>query len=231
MPRAPSAAAEDYSGLGLCLGGSEERQQPRPLHRIAHTLGPWLQSRPCSLGLASGWGAHVLGWHSLTSAGGGEQQVIGLAFRAAATQVALRDPHGQGLCTGHSCLSHVFRSILEASCAGSAQCGLGSLDIAQVQAAGELGSHQCPPHSYCCQRYPLSCCISSPEPQHCAFPGAPQPCALVHRALCKARLVTRVRDGHSPLSVGRTRVWGGVVRKRAHSRPGQIWSPGKKGIG
>lgn len=124
MPRAPSGAAEDYSGLGLCPGGGRERQQPCPLHWSAHTLGPWLQSRPCSLGLASGWGARVLGWHSLMSAGGREQQVTGLAFWAAATQGALRDPHGQGLCAGHSCLSHMFRSVLEASCAGSAQCGL-----------------------------------------------------------------------------------------------------------
>lgn len=75
MPRPPSAAAEDYSGLGLCLGGSEERQQPRPLHRSAHTLGPWLQSRPCSLGLASGWGARVLGWHSLTPAWAGSSRL------------------------------------------------------------------------------------------------------------------------------------------------------------
>lgn len=85
-----------------------------------HKLGSWLQSRPCSLGLASGWVARVLGWHSLTSAGGGEQQVTGLAFWAAVAQGALRDPCGQGLHAGHSRLSHVFRSILEASCAGSA---------------------------------------------------------------------------------------------------------------
>lgn len=41
---------------------------PVPPERT-HKLGSWLQSRPCSLGLASGWGARVLGWHSLTSTG------------------------------------------------------------------------------------------------------------------------------------------------------------------
>lgn len=44
----------------------------------------------------------------------------------------------------------------------------------------------------------------------------------------------QVRDGHSPLSVRRTRVWGRVVRKREYSWdpcPSQTWSPGKKGIG
>lgn len=132
--------------MGLRLGEGRERQQPCPPHRSAHTLGSWLQSRPCSLGLASGWVACVLGWHSLTSAGGREQQVTGLAFWAAVAQGALRDPCGQGLHAGHSHLSHVFRSILEASCTGSTRCGLGSLDIAQVQAAGEPSSHQCPPH-------------------------------------------------------------------------------------
>lgn len=95
-------------------------------------------------------GCSCPGLAQLDACWGGEQQVTGLAFRAAATQGALRDPHEQGLCTGHSCLSHVFRSVLEALCAGSTQCALGSLDIDQVQAAGELGSHQCPPHSYCC---------------------------------------------------------------------------------
>lgn len=62
---------------------------------------------------------------------------------------------------------------------------------------------------------------------------SPLPCALVHRALCKARLTARVGDRHSPLSVGRAQVWGRVVRKRAYSQdpcPSQTWSPGKKGI-
>lgn len=72
----------------------------------------------------------------------GREQVTGLAFWAPVAQGALRDPRGQGLCAGHSRLSHMFRSVLEASCAGSARSGLGSLDIAQVQAAGDPGSHQ-----------------------------------------------------------------------------------------
>lgn len=58
--------------MGLCLGREVgNRPQPASPTESHHTkLSSWLQSWPCSLGLASGWVARVLGWHSLTSAGG-----------------------------------------------------------------------------------------------------------------------------------------------------------------